>query len=269
MEWMLNKKRVIEVRWTMENDSDTVKGPTEPHPHSPLHTYYVWHSATGWIPITIIITLQIFLISDFTQLSLPLSSSSPFLFSFNYYYPVLTLLSLSYRSLVVEREEKRKKWCTALYQAYVFLAFLQCTTPSLNQVSMAILCVERASPFSRRKTHLLVTLPSIFLPKVLPFIFQYIYINGFDSWSMILFAVKMLAGKSSYDSDSPNLAVTTSTATTTTTPTPEKVLVPPDGNASEDPLVCLFLVHVLHTTFMTQAVDSQFRVFCIWKQIMF
>jgi hypothetical protein len=26
---------------------------------------------------------------------------------------------------------------------------------------------------------------------------------------------------------------------------------------------------VLHTTFMTQAVDSQFRVFCIWKQIMF
>ncbi|KAG6771784.1 hypothetical protein POTOM_023176 [Populus tomentosa] len=47
--------------------------------------------------------------------------------------------------------------------------------------------------------------------------------------------VKMLAGKSSYDSDSPNLAVTTSTATTT--PTPEKVLVPTDGNASEDPLV--------------------------------
>jgi hypothetical protein len=96
LEWMLNKKRVIEVRWTMENDSDTVKGPTEPHPHSPLHTYYVRHSATEWIPITIIITLQIFLISDFTQLSLPLSSSSPFLFSFNYYYPVLTLLSLSY-----------------------------------------------------------------------------------------------------------------------------------------------------------------------------
>lgn len=50
-------------------------------------------------------------------------------------------------------------------------------------------------------------------------------------------SLKMLAGKSSYDSDSPNLAVTTSTATTTTTPTPEKVLVPPDGNASEDPLV--------------------------------
>jgi len=101
------------------------------------------------------------------------------------------------------------------------------------------------------------------------YIYIYIYINGFDSWSMILFAVKMLAGKSSYDSDSPNLAVTTSTATTTTTPTPEKVLVTPDGNASEDPLVCLLLVHVLHTTFMTQAVDSQFRVFCIWKQIMF
>lgn len=97
----------------------------------------------------------------------------------------------------------------------------------------------------------------------------YIYINGLDSWSMILFAVKMLAGKSSYDSDSPNLAVTTSTATTTTTPTPEKVLVPTDDNGSEDHLVCLLLVHVLHTTSMTHAVDSQFRVFCIWKQIMF
>ncbi|KAJ6922746.1 hypothetical protein NC652_016408 [Populus alba x Populus x berolinensis] len=48
-------------------------------------------------------------------------------------------------------------------------------------------------------------------------------------------SLKMLAGKSSYDSDSPNLAVSTSTATTT--PTPEKVLVPTDGNASEDPLV--------------------------------
>lgn len=106
---MLNKKRVIEVRWTMENDSDTVKGPTEPHPHSPLHTYYVRHSATEWIPITIIITLQIFLISDFTQLSLPLSSSSPFLFSFNYYYPVLTLLSLSYSQISSRRKRREKK----------------------------------------------------------------------------------------------------------------------------------------------------------------
>ncbi|KAJ6407593.1 hypothetical protein OIU84_010974 [Salix udensis] len=78
-------------------------------------------------------------------------------------------------------------------------------------------------------------------------------------------SLKMFSGKSSYDPDAPNIAVTTSTTTTTTTTTPtsEKVLVPPDGNASEDSLVCHLLVHVLHTTSMTHAVDSQFRVFCI------
>ncbi|CAK7343392.1 unnamed protein product [Dovyalis caffra] len=49
-------------------------------------------------------------------------------------------------------------------------------------------------------------------------------------------SLKMFAEKSSYDSDSPNIAVTTTTPTpsTTTKTTSEKVLVPLDGNTSED-----------------------------------